>query len=67
MSVAFGAVCFALGIVMSKLMFSFSERAVETRLEKYGAGKRRFELWQPPEDASKKKKAAPAKKADAGL
>lgn len=57
MVVGFAAVCFGIGIVMSKLMFSFSEHAIETRLEKYGAGKRRYELWAPPEDAKKKKSA----------
>lgn len=55
MVVGFAAVCFGVGILMSKLMFSFSEHAIETRLEKYGAGKRRYELWAPPEDAKKKK------------
>jgi len=55
MVVGFAAVCFGVGILMSKLMFSFSEHAIETRLEKYGAGKRRYELWAPPEDSKKKK------------
>jgi hypothetical protein len=53
MVVGFGVVCLVLGIMLSKLVFSFSESAIEKRLEKYGTGKQRFEIWQPPEDKKK--------------
>lgn len=67
MVVGFAATCFVMGIVLSKIIFSFSEHAIETRLERYGKGRRRFELWTPPQDQSKQKKEPPKKKADTGM
>lgn len=67
MAVGFAVTCFVLGIVMSKIIFSFSEHAIETRLQRYGQGKQRFEMWAPPEDKTKNKKAPPAKKVDTGM
>lgn len=61
MVVGFAAVCFILGIVLSKLVFSFSEQAIETRLQRFGKGKQKYELWTPPGQDNKSKGKAGGK------
>jgi len=65
MVVGFACVCVLMGILVSKLIFSFSEQAIETRLQQYGTERQKVETWQPPE-AGKSSGSAP-KQADAGL
>lgn len=60
MTLGFAICCLVLGIIMSKLVWVFTERAVETRLERYGQGRRHYEKWQPPQ----KKKGGDKKKQD---
>jgi len=48
MTAGFAVMCFFMGIILSKFIFTFSEHAVETRLQRYGDGKKRFESWAPP-------------------
>lgn len=48
MTAGFAVMCFFIGIILSKFVFTFSEHAVETRLQRYGDGKKRFESWAPP-------------------
>lgn len=55
MVVGFACVCVLLGCLLSKLIFSFTEAAVETRLQQYGTERQKFETWQPPEAGGKKK------------
>lgn len=50
--VASCAVAIVFGILSARLVFAFSERKIETRLEHYGKGKTKFETWAPP-DAKK--------------
>jgi len=45
--VAMALVCIAVGLLAAKLVFSFTQNAVERRLAKYGEGKAKFEQWQP--------------------
>lgn len=54
----FSVFCFLLGIFLSKFIFTFSEHAIETRLERYGSSKRKYEMWSPPEQDKDKKKGA---------
>lgn len=49
MVAGFAVVCFVMGIVLSKIIFTFSEHAVETRLQRYGPGKKKCESWTPPQ------------------
>lgn len=65
MVVGFATVCVFCGIVLAKLVFSFSERAVETRLQRYGDSKRKFEKWQPP--AEDQKGVLSSRKTEAGI
>jgi len=64
MVVGFACCCFLLGLLFSKLIFSFTEQAIETRLQRYGTDRQKFETWQPPEAG--KSSSAP-KQTDAGL
>lgn len=64
MAVGFSAFCILLGILLAKLVMTFAEAAVETRLAQFGTGKQRFEKWMPPEQEKGGKKAP--KKQDAG-
>lgn len=48
LGVGFAGLCFLFGILLSKCFFGFTEHAVETRLERYGSGKRKYESWAPP-------------------
>lgn len=64
MVVGFAALCVLLGILLSKLVMTFAEAHVETRLERFGSNKQRFEKWMPPEQEKGGKKAP--KKQDAG-
>lgn len=60
MVVGFACVCILLGLLLSKLIFSFSEQAIETRLQQYGTEKQKAETWQPPEAGKNSKSSAPA-------
>lgn len=45
--VAMALFCIVVGLLAAKLVFAFTQNAVERRLAKYGEGKAKFEQWQP--------------------
>jgi hypothetical protein len=42
-------VCAFIGILSARMVFAFSQRAIETRLERYGKGKAKCETWSAPD------------------
>jgi len=49
MVVGVGIVCVVFGLLSARMLYAFSQRAIETRLERYGKGKQKCESWSPPD------------------